>query len=569
MAKRNYKPKMTREEYKEKVEGESRDLRKLVVEQLASAMEQDGPDWTKSWSPRGGAPRNPFTGTVYAGGNFWALTAQMRSRGYTDPRFCTFKAAQKMGWHVRRGERACSVEYWAPVDRKDDDRAEDDDQERSDYVVLKKMHKVFNFEQIEGAPPLEEQGEVDGGRAYEVADALIDSSRCGVEESPGEEAYYSPALDEVHVPLREQFRSPEAFVSTLLHEMAHSTSVPLHREIHGYFEGEEAYAKEELVAELSATFSAATLGFGYSYSDGLDKDTEEYKNHVAYLKHWAGHLREQPDALFKAASAAQEATDFIIERYDDEAQKRGLTRPDLDQELHAAIEQANAEKAMKDPLPRAEAARHARDAAASAPARARERASSPLAGGCLEALQAVASGREGAQARLAQALARANEALAAVAPGRIGPASWGRQARCADGSLVTFAEFEEAVGFPTSSPEAVALAAAQLAAAGRISPADAAHASGDPAALAALVGGAGDPGASVTVTAVEPADLAETDLDALLEARPDLFGEADLDAHAELRAVVARAEERGGQATSTEAYAVEERPARASDGMEL
>ena len=73
----------------------------------------------------------------------------------------------------------------------------------------------------------------------------------------------------------------------------------------------------------------------------------------------------------------------------------------------------------------------------------------------------------------------------------------------------------------------------------------------------------------MTVTAVEPADLAETDLDALLEARPDLFGEADLDAHAELRAVVARAEERGEQATPTEAHAVEERPARASDGMEL
>lgn len=565
MAKRNYKPKMTREEYKEKAESESRDLRKLVVEQLASAMEQDGPDWTKSWSPRGGAPRNPFTGTVYAGGNFWALTAQMRSRGYTDPRFCTFKAAQKMGWHVRRGERACSVEYWAPVDRKDDDRAEDDDQERSGHVVLKKMHKVFNFEQIEGAPPLEEQGEVDGGRAYEVADALIDSSRCGIEESPGEEAYYSPALDEVHVPLREQFRSPEAFVSTLLHEMAHSTSVPLHREIHGYFEGEEAYAMEELVAELSATFSAATLGFGYSYSDGLDKDTEEYKNHVAYLKHWAGHLREQPDALFKAASAAQEATDFIIERYDDAAQKRGLARPDLDQELHAAIEQANAEKAMKDLLPRAEADGFARDAAASA----RRRAFRPLAGGCLEALQAVASARAGAAGRLAQALTRANEALAAVAPGRIGPASWGRQARCADGSLVTFAEFEEAVGFPTSNLEAVALAAAQLAAAGRISLADAAQASGDPAALASLVGGAADPDASVTVTSVEPADLTDSDLDALLEARPDLFSEADLDAHAELRATVARAEERGEQAAPTEAYAVEERPARASDGMEL
>ena len=566
MAKRNYKPKMTREEYKEKVKGESHDLRRLVVEQLASAMEQDGPDWTKSWSPRGDAPRNPFTGTVYSGGNFWALTAQMRSRGYTDPRFCTFKAAQKMGWHVRRGERACSVEYWARVDPKDDDRAEEDDQEREGYVVLKKMHKVFNFEQIEGAPPLEEQGEVDGGRAYEVADALIDSSRCGIEEAPGEEAYYSPDLDEVHVPLREQFRSPEAFVSTLLHEMAHSTGVPLHREMRLYFEDEEAYAKEELVAELSATFSAATLGFGYSYSDGLDKDTDEYKNHVAYLKHWAGHLREQPDALFKAASAAQEATDFIIERYDDVAQERGLERPDLDRELHAAIEQANADKAMKDPLPRAEADGFARDAA-SAPAHPREDAS--LAGGCLEALQAVASGRDGAGTDLAQALAGANEALAAVAPGRIGPAAWGPQARCADGSLVTFAEFEEAVGFPTTSREAVALAATQLAAAGRIELSDAAQAAGDPAALGALVDGAHDPAAAVTVTVIEPSDLAASDLDALLEARPDLFGEAELAAHAELRDAVARAEERDAQAAPTEVYAVEERPARASDGMEL
>lgn len=141
--------------------------------------------------------------------------------------------------------------------------------------------------------------------------------------------------------------------------------------------------------------------------------------------------------------------------------------------------------------------------------------------------------------------------------------------RCADGSLVTFAEFKEAVGFSTESREAVALAAAQLAAAGSIKLSAAAQASGDPVELAALVTMFRDPDASVTVTFVEPADLTDSDLDALLEARPDLFSEAEQFTRPELRAVVARAEERGGQATPTEAYAVEERPARASDGMEL
>lgn len=162
---------------------------------------------------------------------------------------------------------------------------------------------------------------------FEIADALVSSSRCPVEERAGDRAFYAPAADRIVVPERRQFSRSEAFVSTILHEMGHSTGPEFGRVQVGFSTDPLSYSKEEVVAELSAVFSAASLGIGYGRDEGIDRASPEYSNHVAYLKHYAGVLREDSDILFKCAASAQKATDAIISRYDAIAAERGLSRP--------------------------------------------------------------------------------------------------------------------------------------------------------------------------------------------------------------------------------------------------
>lgn len=122
-----------------------------------------------------------------------------------------------------------------------------------------------------------------------------------------------PAKDMIAVPPRESFASNEAFLVTLLHEMGHSTGHPnaLGRDLGGTF-GSKSYAFEELIAEFSSMFSASDLGL----SGDLDPESDHFKQHVAYLQSWQSALEDDPDLLFRAASAAEKATESVIGCYE-------------------------------------------------------------------------------------------------------------------------------------------------------------------------------------------------------------------------------------------------------------
>jgi antirestriction protein ArdC len=117
----------------------------------------------------------------------------------------------------------------------------------------------------------------------------------------GTRACYSPKLDQIRMPEAGCFSSREAFCATWAHEQAHSTGHQsrLGRELSGTF-GSRSYAREELVAELSAVLICYRLRIGC-----------QLENHAAYLKDWAQLLREQPRSLFKVLSDARQAADLI------------------------------------------------------------------------------------------------------------------------------------------------------------------------------------------------------------------------------------------------------------------
>jgi antirestriction protein ArdC len=88
-----------------------------------------------------------------------------------------------------------------------------------------------------------------------------------------------------------------------LHELAHWTKTPerLNRDFGRKRFGDDGYAMEELVAELSACFNAADLG--------LEMGPRE--EHASYIGNWLKVLKGDERAIFTAASHAQKSADYL------------------------------------------------------------------------------------------------------------------------------------------------------------------------------------------------------------------------------------------------------------------
>ena len=174
--------------------------------------------------------------------------------------------------------------------------------------MLARASYVFNVAQIDGwSPP--DPPPLGATMIVEAADALVSRSGADVRYG-GDQAYYDPERDRICVPDRRAFRgtatsSPnEAFYATLLHELVHWSGATsrLSRPF-GRF-GSEAYAREELVAELGAAFLCGDLGVA----------NDPRADHAAYLAQWLEILREDDRAIFKAARLAEAAADYLLAR---------------------------------------------------------------------------------------------------------------------------------------------------------------------------------------------------------------------------------------------------------------
>ena len=317
--------------------------RREVAEKVARDMEELGSGWKQPWV-QAGAPMNPATGTEYRGGNAVYLKAYAAIRGYGDYRWATYNQGKERGWKLKKGSKAVSVEHWRSlaVERKDAQGkaivGKDGEPERGTRLVLDGYWNVFNLSCFEGAPelpPFEPNDDADFGI---LADELKASCRCPVEETASPDAFYSPGADKVTVPKREQFESNAAFCGTLLHEMAHATAPELGRDVANLF-GTEAYARKELTAELASLFASGELGVP------VDPDARggHYEQHVKYLANWAKAIREDPDALFRAAGAAGRAATYTVDRWEESTGKQAPGRAEA-RVARTAYEADRAEK---------------------------------------------------------------------------------------------------------------------------------------------------------------------------------------------------------------------------------
>ena len=262
--------------------------------------------WVQPWNSAAagiGLPRNAVSGRPYSGINVLILWGAVIEGGFASQDWLTFRQALAAGGCVRKGERGRTVFYAdCFIPKKGHEQGEEGDAARS--IPFLKRFTVFNVAQCDGLPErfTAAPGPLPERELHHAAEELIAASGADFRVG-GAEAFYVPALDYVQVPPQPAFPQQIDFYRTALHELSHFTGhrSRLDRDQSGRF-GSPAYAREELCAELAAAFLCAALGIVPTV------------RHADYLANWLAVLRADNRAIFKAASHASKAADYLLSR---------------------------------------------------------------------------------------------------------------------------------------------------------------------------------------------------------------------------------------------------------------
>ena len=282
--------------------GKQDEVYKAVQDRLVQMLENADPDsWEFPWHKTGFVPNNPTNKKrPYSGVNMLMLLFAQEDKGYTTPMWAGFEQWKKMGGTVRKGEKGTQIFIPTIVPPKKD---KDGSVVKEGFTFFK-VGYVFNADQIDGIDVNSLRSvELDPAeRVQELEDALAEVGAVVTTGADGR-AFYSPSKDIISMPPFEAFKSKEGYYAVLAHEMMHWTghSSRLNRPNMNMF-GDEAYAQEELIAEIAAAFFLAALGVS----------AEPREDHAKYLKNWLRTLKNDPNALQKAFSEAQKASDFVI-----------------------------------------------------------------------------------------------------------------------------------------------------------------------------------------------------------------------------------------------------------------
>lgn len=305
--------------------------RKQLVEQIIDNMKNGYILPKPQWNAQIYTFHNPISNVSYRGANMVKLWLVSVAKNYDDLRFMTFKQAQSKGYKVRKGEKGIRLEKFIFTKEVEQENPDTGDLEKVTVRLERPMVNsfvVFNASQIEGIPPMEEANMLEHNEVMEIVEQLIASSECPIYEKNQDAAFYSPKKDEIVLPPRNTFISQEAFASTLMHEMVHSTGHEsrLNRVLLNRF-GSPEYAMEELRAELGSFFMGTDLG--------IEGSEELLASHTRYLESWIKALENDPNELFRACSDAQKA----VERLSDNLEQHRENLQQMSQ-WDVAIEEA-------------------------------------------------------------------------------------------------------------------------------------------------------------------------------------------------------------------------------------
>lgn len=324
---------------------EKNKTKQKLVELYIESLKKNELPWTRGWEKLA-YQKNGASGRAYTGTNALLLSLISDIKGYSDTRWFTFnqirdkKTEKGIDGEMFKGSASGAgvpIVYYGVYSTELKKMLSFDEykklinESKIDrnlcYFKPFRTYFVFNGDlvnpEILKEFPEEDRAVIDktgwSDEKINELDTFISEVLANMKLSykfGGNQAYYSPAEDAVHIPKFEHFKDPGFYYSTFLHEISHATgaSTRLNREgitgKHGF--GSIEYAKEELNAEIASSFICGELG--------LEPDPEHINNHIAYVQNWIQVLEKEPETLFKAISIAGDIEQYVLDQ--------GLCRPD-------------------------------------------------------------------------------------------------------------------------------------------------------------------------------------------------------------------------------------------------
>lgn len=281
-------------------------------------------DWQAGWFSDGfgAGDTNATSGKRYRGSNAIATYLARIRNEYRDPRWVTFKQAKDLEGQIRKGEkgiRLLKFKEWDLLTKREPDWEKINSlpqDEQSTYIAeniryMTNSFVVFNVEQCENlnlkTPETQTMSEEELAKNNDKIETVIRNSSAPILYDGGNNAYYSPASDDIHLPEIKRFRTKQDYYATAIHEIAHSTGHEsrLNRNLSGGF-GSADYAREELRAEISSLFVQSELG--------IEIKGKALENHAAYVNAWK-KIAKEPNDLFDVIGDAKGIADYIKEHY--------------------------------------------------------------------------------------------------------------------------------------------------------------------------------------------------------------------------------------------------------------
>lgn len=270
------------------------DIYAEVTARIIQQMENGRIPWQKPWIASGCC-------ISHATGKPYSLLNQMLLG--KEGEYVTYKQCQQEGGTIRKGEKAQIVVFWKWMEQEDEETGEKKE------VPLLRYYSVFHIDQCNGLTAKHTHSLPGSANADQTADSIIAGylQRSGVKliHQAGDCAFYRPASDTITLPLMKQFAHTAEYYSTAFHELTHSTghASRLNRLEKTAFFGNEAYSKEELIAEIGAAVLVHHTRL---------ETTHSFTNSAAYIQSWLQALRNDKRLIVSAAGKAEKAVDLIL-----------------------------------------------------------------------------------------------------------------------------------------------------------------------------------------------------------------------------------------------------------------
>lgn len=253
-------------------------------------------NWLCPWQ-RSGLPKSYITEKTYSGINLWLLES-----GYflTWNQYLDIK--KKMPEvQLKKGSKSHICVYFNYNEIEDEETGE------TKKVPFLKYYRLFSADDFENLPPKEKLIEYEHGDDKDISEfisAYSENANVRVTVKKSNRAYYSPLFDEIVLPKESQFKVFDDFVNTTCHEIIHSTGHKTRLDrLKENFKEDEAYSKEELVAQMGSSLLCYLLGY---------ENTDTTNNDINYIRGWLSHLKDNVRELVSAGALAQKAVDYVM-----------------------------------------------------------------------------------------------------------------------------------------------------------------------------------------------------------------------------------------------------------------